>query len=142
MREKLINIFIIIALTQVCLSCHLVDSNNTIDTQINSKNVHYVVNMISSSVSANPIIKFINQNGDTSQVQVMNLDIIQQIKVGLTANLEASCEGANGPPFFKSSAAVDLKIYVNDTLKTEAHDFKTDSLTTVTASTKCNYVIK
>jgi len=141
MREKIINIFIIIALSQVCFSCNLVDSK-TSDTQISYKNVHYVVNMVSSSIFANPEIKFINLNGDTSQVQVMNLDIIQQIKVGLTANLEASCEGAYGPPFFKSSAVVDLKIYVNDTLKAEAHDFKTDSLTTVIASTKCSYGIK
>lgn len=141
MRKKIINIFIIIALTQVCLSCNLIDSK-TPDTQITYKNVRYVVNMISSSIFANPKIKFTNQNEDTSQVQVMNLDIIQQIKVGLTANLEASCEGAYGPPFFKSSAAVDLKIYVNDTLQAEANDFKTDSLTIVTASTKCSYGIK
>ncbi len=141
MRKNIVNIFIIIALTQACLSCNLIDSK-TPDTQINYKNVHYVVSMISSSTLANPIIKYLNQNADTSQVQVMNLDIIQQIKVGLTATLEASCEGAYGPPNFKSSAAINLKIYVNDTLKVETSDLKTDPFAKVTASKKCSYLIK
>lgn len=141
MRREIINFFIIISFTLACLSCNLVDSK-TPDTQISYKNVRYVVNMMSSTTLANPNIKFLNQNADTSQVQEMNLDIIQQINVGLTATLEASCDGTYGPPFYKSSAAVDLKIYVNDTLKAEANDFQTDPSLRVTASTKCSYRIK
>ena len=142
MKKKAINIICIIALALVSFSCHFVDANNMPATTTIYKNVRYVANMISSSTWGNPVISYTDVNGGTLQIQQMNLDVTLQLSVGLTATLTASCDGIYSPAYTRASAAANLKIYVNDSLKAQANDFKTDSTTSVTASANCSYTVK
>ncbi|MCX6167714.1 MAG: hypothetical protein NTX65_00100 [Ignavibacteriales bacterium] len=140
--KKPINFICIVGIALLCLSCKLTDSKNNPAAPTNFKNVRYVVNMISSSTFANPIISYTNANGGTSQLQGMNLDASVQVEVGLSATLSASCTGSYNPANLNASAAINLKLYVNDSLKAEANDFQTDPLSSVTASATRSYKIK
>jgi hypothetical protein len=123
-------------------SCQLKDGLNTPSVTNSNKNVHYVATMVSSTNSPSPSISYTDQNGGTIQVQVMTLDITQGMNVGQTANLSATCQGIYSPIGQASSASIELQIFVNDTLKAEAHDLKTDPSAAVTASATCSYIIK
>ncbi len=106
------------------------------------RNVRYVANMISSAALADPLITYVNSSGGTTQVEEMSLDATVQLKEGAKAVLRGSCSGIYNSSLGQSSAEVDLKIYVNDTLKTENHDLKTDPTAYVNSSTECSYTIK
>ncbi len=123
-------------------SCQLKDGINTPAVTNSNKNVHYVATMISSTNSPSPLISYTDQTGGTIQVQLMTLDLTQSMTVGQTANLSATCQGIYSPIGQASSASIELQIFVNDTLKAEAHDLKTDPSAAVTASSTCSYVIK
>ncbi len=142
MRKKIINGSLTVLLALTCFSCKLVDGINTPTTNGNNKTVRYVANMISSSTYANPVITYTSGDGVISQVQGMNLNISLPLSVGLTATLTASCTGSYNPASLNASASINLKIYVNDSLKVVANDFQTDSLSTVAASATCSYKIK
>jgi len=143
MRIKTIDGFLIVTLILTCLSCKFVNGISTpAVTTVTYKNVRYVANLVSSSLWGNPIITYQSANGATTQLQQMNLDSTLQLRVGLTATLKASCAGSYSPAQLSASAAISLKMYVNDSLKASANDFQTDSLTTVNASATCSYRIK
>ncbi|MHB8929547.1 MAG: hypothetical protein ACYC5R_02985 [Melioribacteraceae bacterium] len=142
MRKKIINSSLIVVLALTCFSCKLVDGINTPVTNSSGKTVRYVANMISSSTYANPVITYTSGDGVISQVEGMNLNISLPLSVGLTATLAASCTGDYSPASLNASASINLKIYVNDSLKVVANDFQTDSLSIVTASANCSYKIK
>jgi hypothetical protein len=132
--------FLILLLTST--SCNIVDSKTTPDTSSTTKNVRFVANMVSSSGYPNPSITYTNQSGGTTQIQAMNLDVTQAITVNSTTTLTAACDGNFSPSTLNSSAAIELKIYVNDSLKANANDLKTDPQNKVSASATCSYKIK
>jgi hypothetical protein len=143
LNEKLF-FFIITIISCICInSCKLSDAVTVPSTTtVTTKSVRYVANMVSSSSSVNPVITYTAVNGGTTQIQQMSLDITQSMTIGTKAALTGSCDGYYSNIGFQSSAAVDLKIYVNDTLKAQANDLKTDPLIKVTASANCSYTIK
>ena len=142
MRKAVINSFLIVIIAFVFPSCKFVNNINAPVPAATYKNVRYVANMISSSVWANPKISYQSANGLITQTQGMNLDITLQLNVGTSAVLNASCIGSYNPLQLNSSAAISLKMYVNDSLKAQANDFRTDSLASVAASAACSYLIK
>jgi hypothetical protein len=133
---------LIVCLGLLFVSCQLKESTNPTIVTPTSKNVHYVATMISSSNSPSPVITYINLNGGTTQVSDMSLDVTQSMTVGMTAALSATCVGTYNPIQSAATASIALKIYVNDTLKTQGNDLKSDATSNVTASASCSYVIK
>ena len=123
-------------------SCQLTETNINPSTPTTNKNVRFVAQMISSSNTPNPSIVYSNQSGGTIQIQQMNLDVTQSMIIGANATLSGSCVGTYSSIGYQSSAVVSLKIYVNDTLKAEGNDLKTDPVATVTATATCSYTIK
>jgi hypothetical protein len=134
--------FFVLCYVLLFTSCQLKENSNPVIAAQVSKNVHYVVNMTSSSNSPGPVVSYTNQNGVTTQVQQMSFDLTLGMAVGTTAALSATCSGTYNPIESESSASIALKIYVNDTLKAQSNDLKTDPSSSVSASANCGYVIK
>ncbi len=139
---KRINNILLVVIVLACVSCTFRDNGITFNSPTNTKNVHYVASLISSTIDSNPIITYVNPNSDTIQLSQLSLDVTVKLAVGAKAVLTGTCNGIYNASVGQSSAMVDLKIYVNDTLQAKANDIETDSLSNVTATAQCSCNVK
>jgi cobalamin biosynthesis protein CbiG len=142
MRLTVKNIILSSLVALICLSCTFKDNGITLSTSISGKNVRYVASLVSSSVSANPVITYSNSSSGTVQVEELSLDLTLQLNKGTKATLTGSCSGIYNPSVGQTSTVVDLKIYLNDPLQAQAYDIQTDASADVNASATCSYIIK
>ncbi len=142
MKKQLLNIIGIWIFIFLWVSCELVDSEIESDASVPTLNVRYVVTMTSSSSNSNPIIDYTNSNGGTTELNLLELDLTVPIDSGTTANLFASCTGYYSSVSRGSSAAVDIKIFVADSLIADSTNIQTQSTGTVTASAQISALIE
>ena len=140
--KKITFTLLVIIITISIESCQLKNSVTNPVTQVTVKNIRMVANMISSSFAPKAVITYSSNSGDNVQVQQLTLDLTESLPIGFKASLSGTCDGNYNLVGNQSSAAIDLKIYVNDTLKAEANDLKTDPSSLVTATASCSYLIK
>lgn len=137
-----LRITVIILSLVVLSSCKLVDNPVEPAPTIPTRDVRYVVTMTSSSANSNPIISYTNSLGNTSEINALNLDLTVAIDSGTTVNLAASCVGYYSAIAGNSSAGIEMKLYVADTLAADSSIIKTDNLTAVSASASVSAQIK
>ena len=142
MNLKGIKSIVLVVTIFICASCTFRENGITFNPPSNTKNVHYVATLVSSTIDSNPIITYVDPNSGTIQLSQLSLDVTVKLAVGAKAVLTGTCNGIFNASVGQSSAMVDLKIYVNDTLKAKANDIEADSLSNVTATAQCSYVIK
>ena len=141
-RIKIIPLISIVFIIFICFSCKLRDNGIIFNSPSNTKNVHYVASLISSTIESNPVITYVDPNRGTVQLSQLSLDVTVKLAVGAKAVLTGTCNGFYNASVGQSSAIVDLRIYVNDTLQAKANDIETDSLSSVTAAAQCSCTIK
>ena len=109
-------------------SCKLAESPIEPTPTVPTRDVRYVVTMSTSSSSSSPQISYTNVNGGTTTITDLSLDLTLPIDSGTTVNLSASCTGYYTAASGNSSAAIDIKLYVDDTLAADSSIIKTDNL--------------
>jgi len=115
-------------------SCKLVDSPIEPGPTIPTRDVRYVVNMTSSSTNSEPQISYTNAYGSTTQVTSLSLDLTVAIDSGSTVNLSASCIGYYSAISNDASAAIEIQLFVADTLAADSSVIVTNNLNPVSAS--------
>ncbi len=126
----IISIFILFSLN----SCKLAENPVEPEPTITTRDVRYLVTMTSSSSNSNPEINYTNSFGGTSTVTSLNLDLTLAIDSGSTVNLSASCEGYYSTISRNASAAVDIKLFIDDSLAADSSIINTDNFSSVSAS--------
>jgi hypothetical protein len=122
-------------------SCELVDNDIPIPEPAPTRLVRYVVKMTSSSANANPTISYTNAAGGTTQLSSLNLDVTVEVDSGTTATLFGECSGFYSPLTGNSSAAVDLQLFVADSLVADSTAIESDNLTNVKATAQVSFLI-
>lgn len=147
MREyNLIKLIIGLILTTFFIvtvnSCELAENPVEPEPTTPTRNVRYLVTMTSSSFNSNPQIVYTNSAGGTSTASTLNLDLTLAIDSGTTVNLSASCVGYYSTISRNSSAGVDLKLFIEDSLAADSSIINTDNISSVSASASVSAVVK
>ena len=128
------NYFSIPLIILLLVSCELVDTPITPDKTIPTRNVRYLVQMTSSSANSNPKISYTDVYGGITELSALTLDLTVAVDSGITAVLSASCNGYYSALTGNSSAVVDIKLYVADSLAADSIMIASDNLLSVSAS--------